>query len=456
MYPRVHKRGDRSIGLLHYLYGPGKHNEHTDPHIVASFDDLTLDPGRDENTTTGRLAKILDLPVRQAGDRAPNQPVWHCSVRAAPEDRHLTDQEWAQIARRIVAAAGIDPLGDQSGGRWVAVRHADDHIHIVATLVNADLSAIHTYRDGKKTQAECREIEKDLGLRRLVKGDGTAAKRPTGAEIHKAQRTGRSATAREELRTRVRTAVAYATDEATFLQALHDFGVDVHTRQGPSGDTLGYKVALPGDTNADGEQIWFGGRTLAPDLSWPRILERLTTPTHRGDAPGDRPDLAAENPWDRTAAHLDHLASLLHGTSGATGTGGTPIPDPVIAGHIAAVGHLLDALPPATVPITGADRRQLAAAAKAYERASRSRIKAATARPAHYAPPCANSPTTQPEPATAPSPTSWSPPSWSPSPSATGTPPATSANKPTPPHRPPNTYAPPTKPPHPRHSRAWP
>lgn len=36
MIPRVHARGTRTIGLLHYLYGPGTHEEHTDPHLVAA------------------------------------------------------------------------------------------------------------------------------------------------------------------------------------------------------------------------------------------------------------------------------------------------------------------------------------------------------------------------------------------------------------------------------------
>jgi len=370
MYPRVHKRRDRVVGLLHYLYGPGKTAEaHTGPHMIASFDDFTPDPGHDHTVTLGRLAKILDLPARQAGDRAPNRHVWHLSIRAAPEDRHLTDQEWAGIARRVLAATGIDPHGDQSGCRWVAVRHADDHIHIAATLVNADLTPVHPFRDGTKAQDECRLIEKELGLRRIIRGDGTAAKPPTPAEVHKAQRNGRATTPREELRTHVRTAVACSGDPEAFLRALRDLGVDVQTRQGPSGDTLGYKVGIPGDTNAVGKQIWFPGRTLAPDLSWPRILERLATPTHRQQAPGNRPDLDTDDPWDRTAAHLDQLASLLHDTA--------KTPNAVIAGHVAAVGHLLDALPSATASITGADRRHLAAAAKAYERASRSRTRAA-------------------------------------------------------------------------------
>ncbi|MFD3903492.1 MULTISPECIES: hypothetical protein [unclassified Streptomyces] len=40
MIPRIHKRGGATIGLIRSLYGPGSHEEHTDPHLVAAFDPL--------------------------------------------------------------------------------------------------------------------------------------------------------------------------------------------------------------------------------------------------------------------------------------------------------------------------------------------------------------------------------------------------------------------------------
>lgn len=61
--PRVHKRGTRTIGLLYYLYGPGTHEEHIDPHLVAAWDSLAPDPGRDPEATHQALQQLLDLPV---------------------------------------------------------------------------------------------------------------------------------------------------------------------------------------------------------------------------------------------------------------------------------------------------------------------------------------------------------------------------------------------------------
>ena len=66
------------------------------------------------------------------------KPVWHCSIRAAPEDRLLSDAEWAQVAAAVMDRTGLAPAGDDRAVRWVAVRHAPDHIHLVATLARQD------------------------------------------------------------------------------------------------------------------------------------------------------------------------------------------------------------------------------------------------------------------------------------------------------------------------------
>lgn len=195
MVPKIHKRGTRTIGLLYYLYGPGKAEEHVDPHLVASWDHAAPDPGRDPEATYKQLQQLLDQPLALLDENErPKQHVWHLSVRNGPTDRILSDQEWGDVARRMVAAAGIDDPEQGAGCRWVAVRHADDHIHILATLVREDGYRPDLDFDAVRVQAEARRLEQELGLRRLNPGDGTAAKRPTSAERHKATRQGRERT----------------------------------------------------------------------------------------------------------------------------------------------------------------------------------------------------------------------------------------------------------------------
>jgi hypothetical protein len=187
---------------------------------VAAWDSLTPDPGRDPQSTHAELQQLLDQPVDAlAASRRPARHVWHLSVRAAPEDPVLSDEQWGQIARRMVAATGIVPADDDAGCRWAAVRHADDHIDIVATLVREDGRRPRLHNDAGRAQAEARLIEAEYGLKRLNAGDGTAAQRPTSAERHKAERQGRERTAREELRETVRRAVAGAAGEEEFFES---------------------------------------------------------------------------------------------------------------------------------------------------------------------------------------------------------------------------------------------
>jgi hypothetical protein len=76
------------------------------------------------------LAALKGSPYRK--------PVGHGAVRAAPDDRTLSDAEWAQVAAGIMQRTGLAPDDDYLGVRWVAVPHAPEHVHIVATLARQD------------------------------------------------------------------------------------------------------------------------------------------------------------------------------------------------------------------------------------------------------------------------------------------------------------------------------
>lgn len=273
-------RGTRTFGLLRYLYGPGRHEEHVNPRLVASWDGMEPDPGRqpepEQPAALLLLAQHLDRPVRAyEGDL--ERHVWHTSVRCAPGDPTLSDEQWGAIARRLVAAAGVAPTGDEQGCRWLAVRHADDHIHIVATLVRQDLRQPNLRGDFYRLREECCAIEVEYGLRITASADRTAAPRPTRGERAKSLRVRDTAkTPREELAAAVRKAAITATSDNDFFQRLEKEGLHVKPRTLPSGDLIGYKVALPEDRTKDGLPVWYSGSRLAPDLSLPRVRQRWT------------------------------------------------------------------------------------------------------------------------------------------------------------------------------------
>ncbi|QYX79017.1 relaxase/mobilization nuclease domain-containing protein [Streptomyces akebiae] len=363
MIPKI-SSGKSTAGLIRYLFDTKRAKDHTDPHLVASWDGFAPDPGRADDfaATKKLLVADLDLHVKQARrlNRAPEQHVWHCSIRAAKSDRHLSDEEWADIARRVVAATGIAPDGDPDGCRWVAVRHAPDHIHIAATKVRGDLSTARHWNDYINANRELAAVEKEYGLFRVARGDRTAAKRPTRAEQEKARRAGHDKPARDRLRVTIRTAVAAASSVEEFVHLLsHTDGVLVEMVYFPSGDVRGYKVASEDTTTADKQPVWFSGYDLAPDLSLPQIRKRLENTEAQ---PTDELGRRRPDPWHQATAATERISHHLDQSD-----------DEASQAHIAAFGEALDSLP----LIAPQDLRpQLREAATAFERATRSRIQA--------------------------------------------------------------------------------
>lgn len=278
--------GWRAGGLLAYLFGPGIADEHRNPRVIASWDgrDAAWLPVRrgagEHDLELGPLIRAMQAPAVAAGLplRAPKNAsrgyVWHCSVRLAESDRALSDTDWASIARELLHDAGVATRGDRGGPRWVAIRHADDHIHIAAVLVRQDTGRRFWPRhDYPKLRASAQRIEARLGLRATAPAEKVAAKRPHRGELAKAERESRRP-AREVLRAATRRAALRSASVAEFEQALQREGLLVTIRRGPSGDALGYAVALPPDLLAAGEPVFYSGSKLAPDLSLPRLQRR--------------------------------------------------------------------------------------------------------------------------------------------------------------------------------------
>lgn len=379
--------GWRPAGLIAYLFGPGRHEEHRDPRVVASWDgapgfhqppklpavklgDEVIEPGefdfdlRPLNATMEEWPRRAKLPVtnpppvpavsgdpveqreveywsdwlRASGKRKPPREapewvrwhrydpkaqrtvlrpgyVWHCPVRLAPDDPTLTDAQWEMIAQRLMTATGLQ----QEGCRWIAVRHADDHIHLVATLVSERTGRrVYPRNDFPKLREACQQLEKELGLTRTPDIDWTASRHPTRREVGKAERTGRREPARVELRRVVSQAAAAARDGGEFLRLLQQEGLVVRVQRTSDGEIRGYAVGLPTDVTAEGRPVLYSGSKLARDLTWPKLLERwASTPTHEA-VPLPRTETGHPTPAARravlaeTAEVVNRAAATLH------------------------------------------------------------------------------------------------------------------------------------------------
>lgn len=180
MIPKI-SRGSDPAGLLKYLFGKGRANEHTDQHMVACSDDMLamFDFDGKPDATFKEIAHAFDRrwrvlknkdkpspPDRRSLKSNPEQKegldrVWHCSLSIKHDQGVLTDEQWDMLVRDFLKRMNI--IADDTHATWVAVRHGvsrngNDHVHIMVQLA-AQEGWINPYNDRKEAQQSCRSME---------------------------------------------------------------------------------------------------------------------------------------------------------------------------------------------------------------------------------------------------------------------------------------------------------
>lgn len=326
MIPKI-SRGGKAAGLLAYLQGPGKANEHTDPHLVAGHSAVVQESmigDRLDRQWALSVAHQLDMPRRTfatkvmwADTRKVNARVaagatttearaaekfdanvWHCSLSLRADEGQLSDEQWGAIATDFMADMGFDdPSDPRPSARWVAVRHGlsadgNDHIHIAASMVREDGTKVPAFTvddggrkvgDYKRAQRAANRLEHKYGLTVLSSREldrGTRGVTP--AELQKAKRNGLGEPDRRALERTVRACATASRTEAEFVRRLRAQKVLVRPRydKGATGAVVGYSVAAT-PTDADravgAAPVWFGGGRLAKDLTLPRLRDEWDT-----------------------------------------------------------------------------------------------------------------------------------------------------------------------------------
>ncbi|MFJ5546693.1 relaxase/mobilization nuclease [Streptomyces sp. NPDC093225] len=177
MIARVYKRGISAPDALAEALGrPGNGLAGLPGHeIVAHWPALEYYTLWDEQKVWSMpaWAEHLNDPLHEEpfaaspeGDRA---AIFHADFRLHPDDRELTQGEWAEVSHRLARAAGITAPGDDRGCRWIAVQAQPGRLDLLANLIRAD----GTWQDQgrqfrERLNEETRLIEADLGLRSPV------------------------------------------------------------------------------------------------------------------------------------------------------------------------------------------------------------------------------------------------------------------------------------------------
>ncbi|MFZ4843979.1 relaxase/mobilization nuclease domain-containing protein [Mycetocola saprophilus] len=339
MMPNI-VRGDRMAGLMTYLVGQGRSNEHEEPHLVAGDPALMAWHGDNDLNRDAALdiARHLDLPRKAFDTEVNGGHVWHCSLSIRAEEGMLTDEKWGEIADDFVKAMGFDDAeGTKAAARWVAVRHGvsgngNDHIHLAVNLIREDGTKVNIHNDFHRAQKAARAIEVKHGLEQLesqnmdraTRGYDPAeleaqSRRIARAKYERARLNGggvlpvwegldgtqrqasvaeeyRAGQPRYELARTVRAAATASESEGEFVRRMRQSGLLVRARfaEGTQDVVTGYSVA---QKPMNGERpIWYGGGHMGRDLTLPRL---------RAEWP-DTPQGATEAAAEWAAARRGH------------------------------------------------------------------------------------------------------------------------------------------------------
>ncbi len=310
MMPNV-TRGDRFGGLLTYLAGEGRANEHTEPHLVngdaATF--TMYGDGELDRATALAIAADLDEPRTAFGVEVNGGHVWHCSLAIKAEDGQLSDEQWAAIAQDFVDEMGFTATSGKADCRWVAVRHGlskagNDHIHIAVNLVREDGTKASIHNDYSRAQKVAGELEKRYGLTVLrSRGAGIGERGEKPAERATAGRMGAAEVASVRLERAVRAAAGASLDEGEFVRRLHQGGFIVRPRFANGRDDVvtGYSVALRPQPGVP--IVWYGGGRLARDLTLTRLREGWPDNVTSAQHAVDEWRATWRNPMKYTAQH---------------------------------------------------------------------------------------------------------------------------------------------------------
>ncbi len=313
------QRGTRTRGLVEYLFGPGRAEEHTNQRIVAAWDEAWQGITHPDGVQRAVLAAEVDAPVKRMPEVAkPAEHVYHVSISNHGQDRNLSDDEWATVAQAVADKLGLTGTDTQPGARWFAVHHGAasgdrDHIHFVATLVREDGRGIYLNKDKLALREVAKEMQSRFGLEVRTREPGAGARGLSRPELAVSQAPVLAATGdpgqqrtvdtvsaatnqggaqkpdrtgavvepvapvevpRRRLERTVRAAATAASTEVQWLARLGELGVAVEPRWARGGDrVVGYRVALADTPRepAGSKAVWFGGGKLAHDLTLPAL-----------------------------------------------------------------------------------------------------------------------------------------------------------------------------------------
>ncbi len=251
-------------GVLNYVFEKSVELGHDEARIVARH----LLDGTTPRALATEFGGVRSRNVQQS------RPVYHCSLRL-PAGERLTEEQWAAFSRDYLGRMGFTDTP------YVVVRHAEDHVHIIASRVRCDGTTVSNHDDRPRSNRVVHELERAYGLSHAIDpermrqehDDGRGRPRVTRDEIGLAERTG-EVPPKLLLAARIDEAIERSDGtRAGFDRALAGVGVVAHWNIASTGRVSGASFELADYQGA--MQPVLKGSQIGKDYSWMRLERRL-------------------------------------------------------------------------------------------------------------------------------------------------------------------------------------
>lgn len=243
--------------LVSYLFGPGRHNEHTDQRLIAGSEMVMagfggVDLGGDAQARSAlsqefdeawrRVRRERGLPLipvegEQVRGAARADRVFHGVLSLSEREGKLSDAKWAQLAREFVQQMDFVDSNNGADCAWLAVHHGaskdgNDHLHIAVNLVRADGRRWNDRQSKRRTAQAAARVAAKHSLevtfdREMTSGIGNV----TRPEWERARAQNREPDRRVARRI-LEGAAMVATNEADFVRTARAAGLVVLPRRG--------------------------------------------------------------------------------------------------------------------------------------------------------------------------------------------------------------------------------
>lgn len=321
-------KGSNASGLVDYLLGASDNQGRLRPKVVIVGGTLGFD---------GASAKRQFASLKKLRPSLSKNTL-HMSISLPVEDRALTDQEWAAIGDHWAKGMGFQA--------YLTVCHGD-HIHIAASRIRLDGTAVSDSHDYRRSEALIREIETTFKLIPVApshllkpdrKTDHVAA--PKSGELMLAEKGEISSKA--QLQQLLKELTATPITAADFVDALEGCGVDVRPNiSATTGRLSGFAFGLDGhvlSASALGrgfslKNLEKRGFAYVKDRDFQKLSEAKERSLERAIGPAlrDEHGSAARGASGDTRAALPDQPSVGHAAAPVKGATGTECP--VVGAH---------------------------------------------------------------------------------------------------------------------------